>query len=118
MSDPIEEMAIWYKAVNFERIKSILSEALPTDSHRFVYQQTEENRSTRDIEKLTLERGAKVHFTTIASWQEAWVQQGLVKQVSAHKRERLFDLIHFGLEPATGKRKAEANSNSGATGGE
>lgn len=95
--EPFEEFLLWYKILNRSKMESLLEELMPNPEHKLAYQLTVETNSTREIEQRLRVQGFSVSFQTISEWQKKWVQAGLVKQVSAHKRQRLLDLDDFNL---------------------
>lgn len=88
----------WYKAVNFSAVGGILRDALESRVEQVVYELTTPDRSGAAITSRVSELGLDaVSSRTVNRWQQQWVRMGLVRQVSARQRERIFDLRDFGF---------------------
>lgn len=101
-----EEFMAWYKALNMGNLKNLLIEALDDRAKLWAYQLTSPEASTRQLEQLLSEKGITTTFATIANWQKQWVSDGLMKQISPNKRERIFDLEALGFDLDTKKPRS------------
>lgn len=92
------EFLDWYKAVNTPAVRETLEETLDSTKKRIVYKLTDQDRSSPDIEEATDELGHRVPASTVRVWQQRWVKQGLMKRISARKKEPVFSLPDFGID--------------------
>lgn len=88
----------WYTAVNTPRLREALEDALDTTARRIAYQLTSPDRPSSEIADATERLGHGVASSTVRLWQQEWVRLGLVRQVSAQKRQRVFDLEELGID--------------------
>lgn len=99
----LRDFSEWYQAVTFEELRTTVEETVDTDAKKLAYALTEPDRSLRKIaeliEKALDDPDDVPDFTTIGNWQRDWVRRGLMRQISARKREPIFDLENrFAIE--------------------
>lgn len=86
-----------FVALNRPELCERLKETLHDTQRRVAYQLTEEGRSSRAISDTMEELGLETPSSTIRLWQQEWIRDGIVRKVSARKRERVFDLEALGI---------------------
>jgi hypothetical protein len=92
------EFVGWYKALNFESLRTILVKSLPEIPQRLVYYLTTADRNSSEIEKISARYNHKIPARTIRTWQSDWLRAGLLREVGYQRREHIFDLSTFGID--------------------
>lgn len=98
LRDELRSALDLFTALNRPKLVNQLKEALHDPQRRVAYQLTEEGRSSRAISEAMGEVGLETPPSTIRLWQQEWIRDGIVRKVSARKRERVFDLEALGID--------------------
>lgn len=98
LRDDFQAFLRLYRALNVPALRDRLTDELSTEERRAAYQLTEPDRSSRQISEALDQLGYEVSASAIRLWQQDWIRQGLVRKVSARKRERVFDLEEVGID--------------------
>lgn len=107
----LQELLEWYKAVNYNSLKSTLIEALPEKEHQVIYELTRPDFSSNKVSEKAKELNVNVGASTIRNWQSEWLKMGLVREVSYQKREAIFELSAFGINVDVDVKKLDALKN-------
>lgn len=87
-----------FTALNRPELRDRMEERLDNTKKRVAYQLTEEGRSSRAISEAMEQFELETPASTIRLWQQEWIRDGIVRKVSARKRERVFDLEALGID--------------------
>lgn len=98
IADDFRSFLRLYRALNTPGLRERLEDELHDQDRRVAYQLTEPGRSSRQISEAMAEVGRDRPASTIRLWQQEWIRQGLVRKVSARKRERVFNLEALGID--------------------
>lgn len=97
-----------YKFINHGQIVEALNSELGDDTRKKIYELSDGNRSTREIQKLA---GAGASPATITAYWKQWALKGIV--VPAQRKGRFkaaFDLNDYGLSVLELAEKEEENN--------
>lgn len=92
----MEEQLKWTKLSGMNQLKSILEQNLRGDDEKRVYELSDGERSTRDIERIT-----NVGRTKIAILWKKWYKIGLMERSQKYEGKRMkrsFSLADVGME--------------------
>ena len=109
----LTELLEWYRAVNFPAVRATLEVAIPDTQKRVVYQLSTLGRSSADVAAAMkkLSGVQPVAPRSIIRWQGEWERLGLMRSVD-RKRERIFDLVAFGIPIGADLKEEEAAEDS------
>ena len=100
-----------YRALNTPDLRDQLEKVLDDTRRRIAYQLTEPDRPSTHISEAMEELGHETPASTIRVWQQKWIREGLVRKVSARKRQRVFDLEEFGIDIGADLSKVETEKS-------
>lgn len=109
LRDDFQAFLRLYRALNVPALRDRLTEELSSEERRAAYQLTEPDRSSRQISEALDQLGHEVSASAIRLWQQDWIRQGLVRKVSARKRERVFDLGEVGIDIGSDLSKIDSD---------
>lgn len=92
----MEEQLKWTRLAGMSQLKAIFEQNLKTDQDKLVYELSDGERSTRDIEKLT-----DVGRTKIGALWKKWYRMGLMERSAKYEGKRMvrtFSLEDVGME--------------------
>ena len=92
----MEEQLKWTKLFGMSQLRTIFEQNLRTEQEKFVYELSDGERSTRDIEKI-----ANVSRTKIAVLWKKWYKMGLMERSLKYEGRRMkksFSLLDVGIE--------------------
>lgn len=102
----MEEQLKWTKLAGMAQLRSIFEQSLKSDDDRKVYELSDGERSTRDVERLT-----RVGRTKVAALWKKWYKMGIMepsKKYQGKRMKRSFSLADVGIEiqlPAEGQNQ-------------
>ncbi len=95
----LREVLLLTRVVAYPSVKQTLETLLDSPEKRRVYDATDGQRSTAQIQELS-----RVNTRFVSEWGQEWEKMGIVVQSRTSdikgRREKLFDLALFGLAPA------------------
>lgn len=110
----LKEQLKWTRFIGVRQLKAVFEETLSKDDEKIVYELSDGERSTRDIEKLTT-----VGRTTVARMWDKWYKLGLMERSEKYgggRMKRSFSLAEAGIEvppPPTGQQSPEPQQPEG-----
>jgi len=98
----LRKLIIYTKLANYEDIKNRLMTILNSDDKKRVFEATDGNNSTREIESIT-----GVSKDTISNWWDEWEKEGIAEESKEvrGRRCKIVSLCDFGIEVIAGKRQ-------------
>lgn len=114
-SAPTQEMANWLRLLGMKQLMAVLESDVNDDKKKMVYQNSDGQKTTRDIGTLI-----GVSFKTVSEWWKKWVLLGLGEYMTAsggHRFKRAFNLESLGLLPAQ-KSKEKSDKKTSEKDGE
>lgn len=105
----LETQIKWTKINAIPHLRAIIEKNISTDEEKIVYELSDGERSTRDIEKI-----AKVGRTKIATLWKKWYRLGLMEKSAKYGGGRLkksFSMSEVGIDvPAMPQSQDDINS--------
>ena len=92
----MEQQLKWAKLAGQSQLKTIFKETLTVEEEKMVYELSDGQRSTRDIERLT-----NVGRTKVATLWKKWYKMGIMEKSEKYegkRMRRLFSLSDVGIE--------------------
>ncbi len=98
----LQKLIIYTKLANYESIRNRLMTILDSEDKKRVFEATDGNNSTREIESAT-----GVGKDTVSKWWDNWEKEGIVEKSEdvRGRRCKIVSLSDFGVEVAGGKRQ-------------
>lgn len=90
----LEEILKWTK-FNAMQLKTVLLEKLDTDEKKLIYENSNGDRSSRDIAKL-----ANVSYKTVQNYWKSWSEMGILEATEKYRGGRfkkLCSLVELGI---------------------
>jgi transposase len=85
------------RVVNYDKIKSLLSQELDTKEKRLVYELSDGVKTVREISQLS-----GVNISSISTWSQYWEQLGILVETRGGevkgRRKKLFTLSSYGIK--------------------
>lgn len=111
----VHKLIIYTKLANYENIRNRLITIVDSEDKKRVFEATNGNNSTRQIESIT-----GVSKDTVSNWWNEWQKEGVVEEIeeTRGRRRKLLSLADFGIEiPGSkrqrGKRQKLSKDNEG-----
>ena len=98
----LHKLVIYTKLANYGDIRNRLITILDSEDKKRVFEATDGNNSTRQIESMT-----GVNKDTVSNWWDEWEKEGIVEesQEVRGRRCRIVSLGEFGIEVAACKKE-------------
>lgn len=98
----LHKLIIYTKLANYENIRNRLITVLDSGDKKRVFEATDGNNGTRQIESIT-----GVSKDTVSNWWGEWEREGIVEESEEvrGRRCKIVSLGEFGIEVASGKKE-------------
>jgi len=98
----LRKLIAYTKLANYENIKNRLITILNSADKKRVFEATDGDSSTRQIESNT-----GVSKDTVSKWWDEWEKEGIVEESEEvrGRRHKIVSLSEFGIEVAAGKKQ-------------
>ena len=98
----LHKLIIYTKLANYENIRNRLITVLDSGDKKRVFEATNGNNGTRQIESIT-----GVSKDTVSNWWGEWEREGIVEELEEvrGRRYKIVSLGEFGIEVAFGKKE-------------
>lgn len=107
----LEEIAKWTKVTSIPKVKDTLKEFIKTPEDANVYNLSDGERTTREMEKLT-----KVGRMSVARLWKKWIRAGLAEPIPSegggNRAKSLFSLEDFDIECPNNPQNKELNNEA------
>jgi hypothetical protein len=98
----LHELIVYTKLANYENIRNRLITILDSEDKKRVFEATDGNNGTRQIESIT-----GVNKNSVSNWWDEWEREGIVEE-SKEVRGRQYKIVslgEFGIKVAAGKKE-------------
>lgn len=98
----LHELVIYTKLANYGNIRNLLITILDSEDKKRVFEATDGNNSTRQIESVT-----GVNKDTVSNWWDEWEREGIVEESEEvrGRRCKVVSLGEFGIDVAAGRKE-------------
>ena len=98
----LHKLIMYTKLANYENIRNRLITILDSEDKKRVFEATEGNNGTRQIESIT-----GVSKDTVSNWWDKWQREGIVEESKEvrGRRCKIVSLGEFGIEVPAGKKE-------------
>lgn len=105
----LRKLIIYTKLADYESIRNRLITILNSDDKKRVFEATDGNNSTREIESIT-----GVSKDIVSNWWDEWEKEGIVEESGEvrGRRCKIVSLAEFGIVVAAGKRQRSRRRRS------
>jgi len=109
----LQKLIIYTKLANYENIRNRLITILNSEDKKRVFEATDGDSSTREIESST-----GVSKDTVSNWWDEWEKEGIVEESEEvrGRRRKIVSLSEFGIEVAAGKKQRSKRQKANQAG--